>query len=134
MGGGVTSEDSKNLRFIIEFLDKTNLLVLVGKDGFGKDGCGRKTPKAKVFSPSTSPLLYTLQCLFAPSLFSLNPKLINEHSGFPRAQQLAYSSEITTSIFGGVNGLDVNMQWLLANIQFWRHHLLRRDEGTVDAD
>lgn len=116
------------MRIILNFIEKTNVLQIVGADFFGK-----KLPKAKVALP-TNQLLYTIQCLFAPTLFSFSPKLINAHSGFPDAQQLAYAGENDAKIFGGVNGLDVNMPWLLGNIQFWRHHLLRRDEGTLEHD
>ena len=76
-------------------------------------------------------LLQTLQVLCAPMLLSFEPHIFHHHYGFPDSQSAVYNTANVLPIFGGCNGLDVNMEFILHNINFWKYHILRKAEGTL---
>lgn len=125
--GGGAGYKSRNLDFIVRFVEGSNLLKNLAQESNKNKRRGRSSTSAVV----SDPLLVTMQCLMAPLLFSFSSTSVNDHFGFAEAQQIAYGHDISHPIFHGCNGVDVNMPWVLANIQFWRHHMLRKDEGIL---
>ncbi|EME88258.1 uncharacterized protein MYCFIDRAFT_76089 [Pseudocercospora fijiensis CIRAD86] len=51
--------------------------------------------------------------------------------GFPESQQMAYATATERPIFKGCNGLDVDIEWCLHQINFWKYHMLREEECTL---
>lgn len=45
----------------------------------------------------------------------------------------AYADNVTAPIFIGSQGLDIDMAWLLKNVQFWRHHFITGAEALAPA-
>ena len=115
---------SKNMAHILRFIDANNLLNII----FLPQHAGRRTSDRR---PSPTPLLHTIQCLLAPALFSFNEHMMNDHYSFPDSQRVVYSTATEQPAFVGCNGLDVNMEWVLHHINFWKYHMLRREELTL---
>ena len=111
--------NSKNLKRVAEFIQKTNILKILGKDG--RDYFALKPSELPHHHTS---LLYTIQCVLAPLLFCFDDWHMKDQSGFHEAQKMVYLDNITAPILTGLNGQSVNMTWLLKNIQFWRYHFL----------
>lgn len=114
--------ESKNIAHLIKFVGKTNLIQIVGCDS------NRFAAQTATPLPAHVGLLYTIQCLLAPALLSFDDWHVDHHYGFPYAQSMVYANNVTTPIIFGPSGLDVNMQWLLRNIQYWRCHLIHEGE------
>ena len=74
-------------------------------------------------------LLTTLQVLMAPILLDLSTKFTMYN--FPSSRQAVYGTAERHPIFGGCHGLDINMDWVLHHINFWRYHMLRESEHTL---
>ncbi|KAF2722854.1 hypothetical protein K431DRAFT_283679 [Polychaeton citri CBS 116435] len=126
---------------IVKFIDDNDILQYIfcpakqrqcqrkirsGHQNGGMSNVTKTTP--------VNPLLYTIQVLMTPALLSLDDSHFlfrNTLWSFPRSQQMAYSSAAEWPIFGGASGLDVNMEWVLHNVNFWRHHTTRRHEATL---
>jgi hypothetical protein len=66
-------------------------------------------------------------------LLSFNPWLGVSESGFHGAQMAAYADNVTAPIFIGSQGLEIDMTWLLKNVQFWRHHFVTDGEVLSPA-
>lgn len=64
-------------------------------------------------------------------LLSLEPHIADSHYGFPDSQAAVYSTTNTKPLFGGHYGLDVNMEFVLQNINFWKYHMIREVENTL---
>ncbi len=94
---------------------------------------GRSTRRGANISSShamkPSLLMQTIQVLCAPSLLSFEPT--RETVNFPTSQSIVYSTAAQHPIFHGCHGLDVNMDFVLHNINFWKYHMLREAEGTL---
>ena len=50
---------------------------------------------------------------------------------FPETQTAVYASAKDRPIFGGVRGLDIDMDWVLHQVNFWRYHMTREEECTL---
>lgn len=119
---------SKNLELLNSFLDKTNLLQIIGRDSTSDKRLFATAPHSRIEA------LYAIQCALAPALFALNKRWSDGLTGgFPDAQSMAYADNITAPVVFGVSGLDVNMQWVLRNLQFWHQHLTRKNEVLAEA-
>ena len=77
--------------------------------------------------------MHAIQVLLTPALLSFNPWFKDSESGFHGAQMAAYADNETAPIFVGSQGLDIDMAWLLKNVQFWRHHFVTGNEVLVPA-
>lgn len=64
-------------------------------------------------------------------LLSLDPHIIDYHYSFPDSQLTVYSPASEQPIFGGCHGLDVNVEFVLHNVNFWKYHMVRQVEGTL---
>lgn len=64
-------------------------------------------------------------------LLSFEPHTLYEHFSFPDSQKAVYSSASVSPIFTGAYGLDVSMEYLLHNLNFWRYHMVREVEHTL---
>lgn len=114
--------ESKNMNHILDFVQKTNLLQIIGRDN-GRHG---------LRSRETS-LLHSIQVLLTPALLSFDPWHCGQQTGFHSAQIAAYADNVAAPIFIGSQGLDVDMIWLLRNVQFWRYHFTMKDEVLSPA-
>lgn len=88
-----------------------------------------------VYQSGPNPLMRMLQVLLAPSL--LDPRPFGPHGepaiyDFQMSQYMAYSSADKQPIFGGCNGVDVNFDWALHSLNFWRNHMLLANETTLN--
>lgn len=93
---------------------------------------GRDDGKAGWRARDTS-LLHAIQVLLTPAILCFNPWLKVPESGFHGAQMAAYADNVTAPIFVGSQGLDIDMTWLLRNVQFWRHHFVTQEEVLTPA-
>ncbi|KXT13764.1 hypothetical protein AC579_6592 [Pseudocercospora musae] len=86
------------------------------------------------FHERTNPLLQTLQLMATPNFLDLDRRHYGGDSqvwGFPESQQMAYATATERPIFKGCNGLDVDIEWCLHQINFWKYHMLRAEECTL---
>lgn len=119
--------ESKNLNQILSFLEKSNLFQIIGQDS------SSQKHTFGIPSEANTNFLYAVQCALAPALFALDKPWSDSHIGFPDAQMMAYADNITAPVLFGACGADINMQWLLRNLQFWHQHLNRKTEALADA-
>ena len=64
-------------------------------------------------------------------LLSFEPHCVDYSFGFPDSQVAVYSTRDQNPIFIGCNGLDVNMEFMLHNLNFWKYHMVRETENTL---
>lgn len=64
-------------------------------------------------------------------LLSFEPHLEIHHYDYPDSQAAVYSTPTTKPIFGGPHGLDIDMEFVLHNINFWKYHMIREVEQTL---
>jgi hypothetical protein len=50
---------------------------------------------------------------------------------FEESQRAAYLSVAQAPIFTGASGLEVNVEWALHMVNFFRYHMLRKNEQTL---
>ncbi|KAI7209615.1 hypothetical protein KC333_g8640 [Hortaea werneckii] len=113
--------ESKNLRLIYKFVQNYDLLDVVMATDHKKEKDLLCLPKQ---------LLCTIWSLLAPAMLSLD----FEHAptlGFPDSQQVVYGTTAEHPIFGGCNGLDINMEWVVHHLNFWKYHMVRSEENTL---
>jgi hypothetical protein len=111
------------MEHILDLVQKTNLLQIIGHDN----------ARASLRIRDTS-FLHAIQVLLTPAILSFDDWLYRvTESGFHGAQMAAYANNISAPIFIGSQGLDVDMTWLLKNVQFWRHYLVVREETLSPA-
>ncbi|RMZ12380.1 hypothetical protein D0860_02986 [Hortaea werneckii] len=118
---GDLAYESKNLRLIYKFVQNYDLLDVVMATDHKKEKDLLCLPKQ---------LLCTIWSLLAPAMLSLD----FEHAptlGFPDSQQVVYGTAATDPIFGGCNGLDINMEWVVHHLNFWKYHMVRSEENTL---
>lgn len=75
-------------------------------------------------------LLFTIWVVLAPAMLSLEFEHLRTFQ-FPDSQLMAYGTAEKIPIFGGCNGLDINMEWVLHLLNFWKYHMLRAEENTL---
>ncbi|RMY55608.1 hypothetical protein D0863_13257 [Hortaea werneckii] len=118
---GDLAYESKNLRLIYKFVQNYDLLDVVMATDHKKERDLLCLPKQ---------LLCTIWSLLAPAMLSLD----FEHAptlGFPDSQQVVYGTTSEHPIFGGCNGLDINMEWVVHHLNFWKYHMVRSEENTL---
>lgn len=122
---------SKNMdNYIKTFLTEGNLL----EDIFAARYVPKKYRNQDIFQEKPNPLMRMLQVLMAPSLldprpFPRGPQIAD----FSTSQYMAYSGSKARPIFGGCNGMDIDFDWCLHNLNFWRNHLLCEDEASLNS-
>jgi len=89
----------------------------------------RPSRRSEEVSSRPDPLLCAVQIVLAPRLFELD--YMQGHFSFPVSQSIVYGSAEEIPIFTGCNGLDVNMEWLLHQVNFWKYHMLREEECSL---
>ena len=119
--GNLTWE-SENLKLICNFAKNHGVLEYVLLPDKGKGG------RNILCLPKQ--LLHTVWVMLTPAILSLEFDYAQSFS-FPDSQLAAYGTKSDYPIFGGCNGLDVNMEWLLHNVNFWKYHMLRPAENTL---
>ncbi|KAI7279515.1 hypothetical protein KC345_g5323 [Hortaea werneckii] len=118
---GDLAYESKNLRLIYKFVQNYDLLNVVMATDHKKEKDLLCLPKQ---------LLCTIWSLLAPAMLSLD----FEHAptlGFPDSQEVVYGTAAEHPIFGGCNGLDINMEWVVHHLNFWKYHMVRSEENTL---
>ena len=81
-------------------------------------------------SASLSPQLAALQLMCAH--FMLDEKIGTEDVySFEVSQKAVYESAKVAPIFHGFNDLQVNMEWVLHALNFFRYHMMRECENTL---
>jgi hypothetical protein len=87
-----------------------------------------RTPSKNIMTVPRQ-LLHTIQAMLAPALLTLNhPGILQALYCFPDSQLSVYSND---DIFQGCYRLDINMEWVLHHINFWKYHMTRREEHTL---
>ena len=118
--------ESHNLNKLKKFLTDNNILQIIFKPVANRSGRYNTT------IPSIpTPLLYTIQVVAAPMLLSFDPHIADYHFGFPDSQAIVYSTPTAWPIFTGCHGLDINMPFILHNLNFWKYHMVREVENTL---
>ena len=74
-----------------------------------------------------------MQIMLAPAMLSLDTEFAFRMSGFPDSQQLVYGTQAKYPIFTGAHGLDVNMDWVLGHLNFFKYHMLQDTEASLYA-
>lgn len=85
---------------------------------------------------SGTPLLQAIQVALAPIILDLddeNPLVHHTTYNFPKSQQIAYATANNRPIIGGFTGLEVDMDWALHQLNFWKYHMIREEECTLFA-
>lgn len=117
--------ESDNLMRLVRFVEANNLHVLFAPPR-------NKKWRAAGTVESRSSLLLMIQSLIAPSVLSFDTlQFSKEVFGFPDSQRVVYGNAIEQQMFGGFSGREVNMEWVLHSLNFWKYHLMREDEGTL---
>ncbi|OCL01286.1 hypothetical protein AOQ84DRAFT_404160 [Glonium stellatum] len=81
---------------------------------------------------SLSPQLAVLQLMCAH--FMLDENVVKEDVySFDVSQKAVYESAKVAPIFHGFNDLQVNMEWALHVLNFFRYHMMRESENTLYA-
>lgn len=111
--------ESKNIKYILKIVKHTNIVKIIGTDG-----------KVSKHRPELC-FLYAIQCILAPALLSFDDWHLLHHGDIHEAQVMAYSDNVTVPIFN--RNLEINMNYVLKNLQFWRHQFLRDSEPLCDA-
>lgn len=123
---------SANLEHLTRFLLANNLLQIIFEPQKVKPSRFNSQRAARLTLPQTpTQLLYAIQIICAPMLLSLEPHLEQAHYGFPDSQAAVYSTTTSKPLFGGHYGLDVNMEFVLQNLNFWKYHMVRECENTL---
>lgn len=136
---GNQTYESFNLQHIKRFLVANSLLQIIFEPKPQKQSnarftaTSRRLPTARSSTTDSKPthLLTTIQVLCAPMLLSFEPHLESHHYSFPDSQYAVYSTPSVNAIFHGTHGLDINMEFILHNINFWKYHMIREVEGTL---
>lgn len=129
--------ESFNLQHINRFLLATNLLQTVCKPKSSKpstfryNSSRRPQPIRTYTDARATDLLTTIQVLCAPMLLSFEPHISNHNFNFPDSQTAVYATASQWPIFNGAHGLDINMSFILHNINFWKYHMLQKHEQTL---
>lgn len=109
------------------FSKSTNLLNVI----FKPLPVNSRTSSQPLAHQRIDPLLATIRVICAPLLLSLKKHFIDGHYGFPDSQLAVYSPATWQPLFGGSCGLDINMEFVLHNVNFWRYHMVRQAEQTL---
>ncbi|KAK5114906.1 hypothetical protein LTR62_002065 [Meristemomyces frigidus] len=117
-----TACHSSNMEHIAGFLHNHDLLDEVLTADYTKE---RKREVIAV----PQDLLQTVQVLLAPAMFDL--ECPRGTFGFPESQHVVYASACDIPIFVGCNNLDVNTEWVLHHLNFWKYHMTRSEEETL---
>ncbi|EKG19468.1 hypothetical protein MPH_03332 [Macrophomina phaseolina MS6] len=89
-----------------------------------------KTKESETAEPQYGFLLAAVQLMCAPSV--LAPKYGSVY-GFIDSQRLAYATIKAAPIFCGFNKLEVNMEWILHVLNFFKYHICKEEENTLYA-
>jgi len=112
---------SKNMEHIAAFLDSYDLLRTVFK----------ASKSTKTYS-AVSQLYQTMVVMFTHRALVIPDKPgENDTYRFEISQQMVYACSDARPIFGGGNGLQIDMEWLAHVANFWKYHLTRREENTL---
>lgn len=122
---------SKNItEHIAPFLTDSNLL----KEIFAAKYTPRKSRNPGVLSETVNPLMRMLQVVLAPSLFDPRPFFDTagpQIADFDTSQYMAYCSAQSRPIFTGSKKTEIDFDWCLHLLNFWRCHFLRADEASL---
>ncbi|KAK5168421.1 uncharacterized protein LTR77_006991 [Saxophila tyrrhenica] len=77
-------------------------------------------------------LMQTIQVLLAPMHLNPDPMYEFSHYNFLDSQAAVYSTATVHPIFGGCYGVEIDMEYVLHNLNFWKYHMLRQAEGTLN--
>jgi hypothetical protein len=119
-------EQSLNVRYIEQFALKTSTLlcnIFAPMHKRSKFASGDQAERP-------SRLMITVQVILAPLILSLRTPEIHAFD-FPQSQQIVYSGPRHKPIFRGRGALEVDMLWTLHQINFWKYHMVRREECTL---
>jgi hypothetical protein len=76
-----------------------------------------------------NPLLEIVQVMLAPIMFDISMKPSIPVTGFLTSQSVAYATVKSRPIILG--GIDIDLDWALHQVNFWRHHLLDHGESSL---
>lgn len=120
-GEAIPSTESKNVTYLMRFAQSHAILDAVFNPYHKAtyDRNGERPPQ---------PLLQTIQVLLAPCLLSLD--FGKTAYRYPESQQAAFSA---TPWLGGAYNLNVDMQLVLHQLNYWRYHFISNGECLLDA-
>ncbi|QDS74352.1 hypothetical protein FKW77_004743 [Venturia effusa] len=113
---------SRNIAALEHFVKETNLMEVI----FSRAPKAIRNPKSK---PKVDDQLLPLIQLVLSAL-----SLRLEHGtvwSFDTSQRMCYMSSVAEPLFGGPGGTDVNVDWALHAVNFFRYHALRSEEATL---
>ena len=125
--------ESPNLAHLIRFVEELNVLhhyppIPVPRSSTRcRCGRGRSTRD----TTSHSRIFTTVQIMCMPMLLRPGKDIGLVTLGFNTSQTIAYGTPEAYPILHGPCNLDVNMDYILHNINFWKHHMLRASENTL---
>lgn len=113
------------MEYIARFLDSFNLPLSIFRQ-----------KHATAYTPLTHGLYNTIVVTLTHFFFQLDrlgrPKSPTNH--FPDSQQVAYATAASRPIFTGQRGYEIDMDWCMHMVNFWKYHLTREVEMTLYND
>ncbi|EME49481.1 hypothetical protein DOTSEDRAFT_49736 [Dothistroma septosporum NZE10] len=121
-GAAIPSKASKNITFLKRFAQSHAILDAIFNPRH------KSTPGSRRdnFPRPTEPLLQVIQVMFAPCLLSV--EFGDDAYRYPETQQAAFS--VTPWLCGAYN-LNVDMELVLRQINYWRYHIIRKAEYSL---
>lgn len=80
------------------------------------------------------PFLHTMQVLLTHLFLEVSSARVWHFAqvwSFAESQKAVYACAEVAPIFGGVNGAEIDMHWILHNANFWKYHMNREEEATL---
>lgn len=99
--------------------------------------CICKTPSERLkkirkgINVTPSRLLQTIHVLLAPQILDI--KHPRETFNYPQSQIVAYGTKESFPMFEGSYGLDINMNMIMHNLNFWKYQMTTRHEPLFSA-
>lgn len=116
-------QSSLNIRYLTVFaLRNSDILCKIFRP-VRKQRSGKR-------SETPNDLLHTMQVMFAPLILNLQTPNLEVYR-YPDSQRAAYATRLDQPLFRGLEELEVDMEWVLHQINFWKYHMVRREESTL---
>jgi hypothetical protein len=92
----------------------------------------RRATKARNEPDSVHPMLAAVKLMCSHFLFELDGA---KHNVFAveESQRIVYLASNAAPMYGGLNLTDVNMEWVLHCLHFFRHHMMNEEVATLHA-
>lgn len=120
------------MALIQRFIDENDVLRFEGSAKQSPTlGSRRGFANTRNYSNTPIRLMQIVQVMCAPMLLRVKKSLGLVYLGFNESQQVVYNTPEQAPLLKGIHGMGVNMEYVLHNINFWKHHMLRPEEATL---